>query len=73
MRIKIDAESAGAVFRRLRKAKGISQIEVAELANVNKTTVSNFELGKYGASLYTLGNMLDAIGYGLEVAEKCSH
>ena len=48
-------------LRDLRKRKGISQEKLAELINVDPTTISNIENGKNYPSLINLENLLDVL------------
>lgn len=51
----------GKRLRDLRKRKGISQEKLAELINVDPTTISNIENGKNYPSLINLENLLDVL------------
>ena len=51
----------GKTLRDLRKRKGISQEKLAELINVDPTTISNIENGKNYPSLINLENLLDVL------------
>lgn len=55
-------ELLGKRLRELRKRKGISQEKLAELINVDPTTISNIENGKNYPSLINLENLLDILG-----------
>jgi len=54
-------ELLGKRLRELRKRKGINQEELAELINVDPTTISNIENGKNYPSLINLENLLEAL------------
>lgn len=56
----------GANVRRLRRAKGLSQEALAELAGVHRTFVGHIERGETNVSLDTLERVADAL------AEKVS-
>ena len=51
----------GRRIRELRKRKGINQEKLAELVNVDPTTISNIENGKNYPSLQNLENLLSVI------------
>lgn len=52
----------GRRLRELRKRKGISQEKLAELINVDPTTISNIENGKNYPNLFNLENLLNVLG-----------
>lgn len=54
-------ELLGKRLRELRKRKGISQEKLAELVNVDPTTISNIENGKNYPSISNLENILNSI------------
>lgn len=56
-------ELLGRRLRELRKRKGISQEKIAELINVDPTTISNIENGKSYPLLSNLENLLDVLNY----------
>jgi len=51
----------GKRLRELRKRKGINQEKLAELIDVDPTTISNIENGKNYPSLNNLENLLDVL------------
>ena len=51
----------GKRIRELRKRKGINQEQLAELINVDPTTISNIENGKNYPSLINLENLLNVL------------
>ena len=55
-------ELLGKRLRELRKRKGISQEKLAELINVDPTTISNIENGKNYPSMMNLENLLEVLG-----------
>ncbi len=55
-------ELLGKRIRELRKRKGINQEKLAELINVDPTTISNIENGKNYPSLINLENLLEVLG-----------
>ena len=54
-------EMLGKRLRELRKRKGINQEKLAELINVDPTTISNIENGKNYPSLINLENLLEVL------------
>lgn len=54
-------EMLGKRLRELRKRKGINQEKLAELINVDPTTISNIENGKNYPSLINLENLLGVL------------
>ena len=53
-------ELLGKRLRELRKRKGINQEKLAEMIEVDPTTISNIENGKNYPSLINLENLLDS-------------
>jgi len=51
----------GKRIRELRKRKGINQEKLAELINVDPTTISNIENGKNYPSMNNLENLLEVL------------
>ncbi len=60
-RIMNKKELLGKRLRELRKRKNISQEKLAELINVDPTTISNIENGKNYPSLLNLENLLEIL------------
>jgi len=54
-------ELLGKRLRELRKRRGINQEKLAELINVDPTTISNIENGKNYPSMINLENLLDVL------------
>lgn len=52
----------GANVRRLRRAKGLSQEALADLASMHRTFVGHIERGETNVSLDTLERVADALG-----------
>ena len=63
----------GKRLRDLRKRKGISQEKLAELINVDPTTISNIENGKNYPSLINLENLLDVLESSFLEASDFNH
>ena len=54
-------------FKSKRKDLGITQVEIAALAGMNRTDVSRFESGKYNPSLDLMLRYANALGCKLEI------
>lgn len=57
----------GDYIERLRKAKGLTQAEVAEKIGVKKNTYTQFETGRTNMTLATINKIADALGYEVSV------
>jgi DNA-binding XRE family transcriptional regulator len=55
-------------FREAREDKGITQAELAEMANINRTTLSQIESGLRNATIDTLVRIARALGLNLELS-----
>lgn len=66
-RLRADVESRIALMRQLRKALGLTQVEVAKLLGVTQSNVSKIEAGG-DPSLSVLARMADAKGMRLRLA-----
>ncbi len=58
--------SVGARIRKARKAKGISQEELALAANLDRSFVSGLERGEFNVSLLVLAKLARVLGVKLE-------
>ena len=58
----------GTVVRQHRKTAGLSQLELAELAGVGKTSVFDVEKGKQTVRLNTLLRILSALNISIELS-----
>ncbi len=63
-----DREDIGALARRLRRAHGLTQVELARLAEVGPRFVSEFERGKPTVRLDSVARVLAV--FGLELATR---
>ncbi len=63
-----EPKEIGNYLKQLRKLKGVTQEEVAELIGVQKSTYANFESGRTNMTLNTLNRISDALGYELQVS-----
>ena len=66
-------ELLGKRLRELRKRKGINQEKLAELINVDPTTISNIENGKNYPSMVNLENLLDVLNSSFMEAFDFEH
>ena len=53
----------------IRLAKGWSQKKLAEKAGINANTILNFESGKTSSSIDVVMDILNAMGYTLEIVK----
>lgn len=53
-------------IKKRRKSLAITQLDLAEMADVGLATVKDIERGKGNPSLSTLGKILDVLGYEME-------
>ncbi|MCH9741221.1 MAG: helix-turn-helix transcriptional regulator [Epsilonproteobacteria bacterium] len=61
----------GSKIRELRKAKGITQEELAQVADISRVTLGKLERGQVGAvSVKSLDVILDFLGYEIEFKRK---
>lgn len=52
----------GKRVKELREAKGLTQAQLAEKIGVEPVTVSNIEVGRYGAHFSTIEKLVKALG-----------
>jgi DNA-binding XRE family transcriptional regulator len=60
-----EMSTIGGFIKFMRKRRGITQQDLAELAGVTSKTISNIELGEANASYTTIERILDILGYQL--------
>lgn len=61
----------GNKIRELRKNKGVTQQELAQVANISRVTLGKLERGHVGAvSIKSLDIILDFLGYEIEFKRK---
>lgn len=61
------AADFGSLIRSRRKARGLGQAELAEMAGVSRRWLNQVEAGKPGASLSLILNTLNALNVQIEV------
>lgn len=59
--MKDDAKKLGENLKKIRTKKNITQTELAETLNVDKSFVSNIENGKNNPTLSTIANLAKAL------------
>lgn len=57
-------------LRRLRKVKGLTQVRLAEKANVSRSVIARFETGRTELSTKSLQQIADALGCSMEAIVK---
>jgi HTH-type transcriptional regulator / antitoxin HipB len=60
-KIMIEPNTLGAIIRNHRKAAGLSQIQLSELAGIGKTVIFDIEKGKETVQLDTLRKILSVL------------
>jgi DNA-binding XRE family transcriptional regulator len=68
-----EMSTIGGFIKFMRKRRGITQQDLAELAGVTSKTISNIELGEANASYTTIERILDILGYQLVPTLKQMH
>lgn len=58
----LDREEVGRQLADLRRAKGLTIRQLADIAGINKATVVNLEAGKFDPRLSTLNDYLRPLG-----------
>ncbi|WP_020200628.1 helix-turn-helix domain-containing protein [Cupriavidus sp. WS] len=65
----MNAATLGAAVQGKRIALGLTQQQLAEMANVSRQSLNGIEQGHVNATLDTLGRLLDVLGLSLEVGD----
>lgn len=63
-------ESIGKQIAAIRKKRGLSLRQLAELTGLNHSNIGKIELGKYSVGIDILGKICDALGCELKITEK---
>ena len=63
-------ESISDKIRLLREKRGLSVRQLAQLAKVDKSTVSNIETGKRSPRVDVVSDILECLGASLEIVER---
>ena len=53
----------------LRKAKGLTQEHLAEMAGLQRTHVSRIEAGRYAVTLETIQSIAEALGMTVDIVD----
>lgn len=65
-----ERERIGEKLAELRKAKGYSMRQLAEMSGVNFANIYKIENGRYNVSIDILGKICDALGCRIELKEE---
>lgn len=65
-----DRERIGKRIAEIRKAKGLSQVKLAEAAGIDPGHIARIELGKYSTGIDVLSKIAEALGMVLDFKEK---
>lgn len=66
------SEIIGSKLRQLRKAKKLTQEEVAEKVDITRSTISNYEIGRRTPHLKDLQKLAQVFGVGLDYFGICA-
>lgn len=58
------------IFKERRQVLGISQLDLAEMANVGIATVKSIECGKANPSIHTIEKLAEVLGLELSLTLK---
>jgi len=65
--MNFDPESLGAMIRERRRVLGLSQVDVAQLADISIHTLVNLETGKGNPSLRLATKVLEVLGMEIRI------
>lgn len=71
--MKLSMTSFSATLRERRKALGLSQTDLAQMAGVSLHTLINIETGKGNPTLQVVSKMLDVLGLELKLQVRSIH
>lgn len=54
----------------IRKAKGITQVQLSERTGLERTYLSKIEKGKYSAGIETIELICNALGHDIDIVER---
>jgi len=63
-------EEIGRKIAAIRKKKGLSMRQLAELTGLNYSNIGKIELGKYSVGIDILGKICDALDCDIEIKER---
>ncbi|PCJ43900.1 MAG: transcriptional regulator [Alphaproteobacteria bacterium] len=64
------AKQVGAIIRRYRRNKGLTQNDISEKIRIRQATVSRLETGEYDTSLRTIFDVLAALDLEITIRER---
>lgn len=67
-----DRERIGARIAELRKAKGLTQAQLAEKTGFSQSNIGRIETGRYSVGLDVLAKIADALGATVELVTEAS-
>lgn len=65
-----ERERIGARIAELRKLKGLTQMQLAEITGFTQSNIWRIESGKYSVGLDILANIADALDASVEIIRK---
>ena len=65
-----ERQRIGRRIAEIRKEKGLSQVQLAELCGTHQGHIARIELGKYSVGLDTLANIAETLGCKIDITEK---
>ena len=65
-----DRERIGKRVAQLRKAAGLSQVELAQLSGLYASHIARIELGTYNTRIETLAKIGNALGYYVDFVKE---
>lgn len=60
-------EKIGDRIAAIRKAKGLTQVQLSELTGLDRVNISKIECGKYNVSIDLLNKICEALGAKLDI------
>jgi HTH-type transcriptional regulator / antitoxin HipB len=66
----VNVRAMGALVRNFRKERGMTQAELAQRAGVSRKWLIEFEKGKPEAQLWMVIDVLNVLGYELEIEKR---
>ena len=65
-----DKEKIGQRLREIRKEKGITTYQLADMTGLKQSNISRIENGRYSTRIDILEKIADALGYEIDFVEK---
>ncbi len=63
-------EKIGAKIAELRKEKGLTQVQLAQISDVSERTIQGIEAGAFSARLDILDKLAEALECSIEITKK---